>query len=180
MTCRDMSGLVPLFFDGELDARQMRALALHSSRCASCEEELRHIESLQELVATTIAARVDELDLSGVWTAVEARLSPIRASAWQRVRLWWEERDPVWWVRVPVAGAVFATAAVAFVLWSGQVADEPQQLAQQPVAAAEDAATIDWVDSNAESVTVLNEPDTNTTVLWVNDDTDYGGEGFPP
>ena len=182
MTCRDVSGLLPLFLDGELDARQMRSVALHSSRCGVCETELRQLERVQELVSETIAVELDQIDFSGVWPAVEARLGPIRVSPWQRFRVWWEERDRVWWVRVPAMGAAFATAAVAFMLWSGRVNQEPQQVAQMPSAAtaAEDAAIIDWVDSNAESVSVLNEPETNTTVLWVNDETDYGGEGFPP
>ena len=30
MTCREASNLLPLFFDGELDARQMRVIALQS------------------------------------------------------------------------------------------------------------------------------------------------------
>jgi len=178
MTCRDVGGLLPLFLDGELDARRMRTVALHSSRCVECEGELRRLERLQDLVGETIHARVEELDLGQIWPGVQARLGTVRVSWWQRCRIWWEERDPTWWIRVPAVGLAAAAAVLAFVVWSG----DPGNVAQpvSPVAAVDNSATIDSLDSTASAVAVLNEPETNTTVLWVNDDTDYGPEGFPP
>jgi hypothetical protein len=177
MTCRDVNGLLSLFFDGELDARQMRDVALHSSRCADCEGELRRFERGQELVATTVRAQIDDLDLSQVWPAVAERIGSIRVPWWQRARLWWEAREPLGWRPLPAFGVVAATAAVALVLWSGRP-DAPQVAEVPPV--VDNSATIDSLDSNAEAVAVLSEPETNTTVLWVNDESDYGDEGFPP
>ena len=52
MNCRETRPLLPLFFDGELEARQMRAVALHSTRCIDCEGELRQLERLQDVVAS--------------------------------------------------------------------------------------------------------------------------------
>jgi anti-sigma factor RsiW len=180
MTCRDVSGLLPLFFDGELEARQMRAVALHSSRCAECEGELRQIERVQDIVAATLSARVDELDLSQVWPAVKRRIGTIRVPWTQRLRLWSEERDVTRWIGIPALSAAAATVAVVFVLSSGSVTsvtEAPQIAEASPI---DNTAIIDSLDSSAENVAVLNEPETNTTVLWVNDDSDYGGEGFPP
>ena len=37
MNCRDTRPLLPLFFDGQLDPRQMRGVALHSTRCLECK-----------------------------------------------------------------------------------------------------------------------------------------------
>jgi anti-sigma factor RsiW len=177
MTCRDVSGLLPLFFDGELDARRMRSVALHSTRCPSCEDELRRFEQVQELVATTIQAQVDDIDLGRVWPAVEKALSTVRTPWWRRAWLWWEEAQPVGWLRVPALGATVA-ALIAFVVWSAGPSEEPQLA--QGTAVIDNSATIDFLDSNADAIAVLNEPETNTTVLWVNDYADYGVEGFPP
>ena len=181
MTCRDLTGLLPLFFDGELDPRQMREVALHSTRCDECEHTLREIERTQELVAHAISVRVDDLDLSQVWPAVAQRIATVRVPWSRRVRIWWEEREPIgvfagrW--RIPALAAALATIAIAVVMWSGSPTENPQIAEAPPV---DNTAIIDSLDSSADNVAVLSEPETNTTVLWVNDDTDYGGEGFPP
>ncbi|HUI24967.1 MAG TPA: zf-HC2 domain-containing protein [Candidatus Kryptonia bacterium] len=181
MTCRDVSGLLPLFYDGELDARQMRAVALHSSRCPQCEADLRRFERVQELVNDTINARLDELDLSQIWPNLEKRLAAVRISWWQRLRWRWEEYEVQSWLSVPALGMATAAAVLAITLWTSRIADAPQ-VAQAPAAPSviDNTASIDSLESTAESVAVVSEPETNTTVLWVNDDTDYGSEGFPP
>ncbi|MBI4519114.1 MAG: zf-HC2 domain-containing protein [Deltaproteobacteria bacterium] len=178
MTCREVSGLLPLFFDGELDARQMRAVALHSSRCAACEDEVRQLERVQEAVALTIRARVEELDFSLVWPAVAARLRVHRPAWGERLRAYWDNLDLRSWLRVPALAAAAASAAIAITLWSGQPSEESQVAEAPPV--VDNSAIIDSLDSSAEAVAVLSEPETNTTVLWINDDSDYGAEGFPP
>src|ERR1700692_2590093 len=101
MTCRESLNLLPLFLDGELDSHQMRAVALHGTRCTACESELRALERLQELVSDNINARVDEIDRSNFWPAIERQLGPGGISWWGRARLWWSESDHGWLIRVP-------------------------------------------------------------------------------
>ncbi|HVN88131.1 MAG TPA: zf-HC2 domain-containing protein [Candidatus Binatia bacterium] len=180
MTCRDVSGLLPLFYDGELDARQMRAVALHSSRCSECEGELQRLERVQTLVADTINLRVDELDLSQIWPAVQSRIGSVRMPWWHRARSRWEEYDVRSWFTVPALGVATAGAAFAVMVWTSRVGEAPQLAQMPPTPAIDNTAVIDSLESSAESVAVVSEPETHTTVLWVNDDTDYGPEGFPP
>ena len=169
MTCREATTLLPLFVDGELDPRQMRALALHSSRCASCETELRAVERLQEAVNDLITTRVDALDLSSFWSSIEPRLGRLRVPRTERFRLWWEERREAWAVRIPALAAAAVIAAIAFGLWWRQ-----PQLSTQPgapvVAAVDNAAMIDSLDTDMDSVAVFSDPETRTTVLWVSDE----------
>src|SRR5215470_7426357 len=101
MSCRETRPLLPLFFDGELEARQMRAVALHSTRCPACEDELRQFERLQEAVAAHVSALVDEVDLSKVWSGISPRLDRRATSLPQRLRAWWDEREFGWVVRGP-------------------------------------------------------------------------------
>src|SRR5512135_3392770 len=86
MTCRDALNLLPLFFDGELDANQMRALAMHSTRCGSCEDELRRMERVQALINTHVNAAVDEVDFGALWHGIDQRLGTARVSWWTRVQ----------------------------------------------------------------------------------------------
>ena len=173
MTCREASNLLPLFVDGELDPRQMRAVALHGTRCQPCETELRHLERLQELVSETINSGVEEIDLSNFWPAIERQLGNVRVSRWERTRerwrLRWREGELRWAVRIPVMAAA-AAAVLALLLytrpWQPGGSPEPSQ-----IAAVDHSALIESLDTDLDSVAVLNDPENNTTVLWVNDGT---------
>src|SRR5215470_8508613 len=102
-TCREVHNLLELFFDSELDPRQMREVALHSATCSHCEEELRQLEHLQDIVSRTLNERVEEVDLSRVWTGIESRLQPRHRSLASRVSEWWSERE--WGWRIPAFSA---------------------------------------------------------------------------
>src|SRR5206468_12778951 len=101
MTCREATNLLPLFFDGELDANQMRAVALHSTRCGTCEGELRGMERVQELVGRNVSAAVEEIDLGDLWSAIDRQLGTVRISRWARLRTWWEDDEREWLLRLP-------------------------------------------------------------------------------
>jgi anti-sigma factor RsiW len=168
MTCREAANLLPLFLDGELDARQMRAVALHSARCESCERELRYLEHLQELISDTIESAADDIDLESLWPAVERRLSNTREPWWPRLQAWWSDGEHVWFTRVPAFAAAAVIAALVFLLFA-----HTQPLSTQPaapqLAAVDNATSIESLDADVDSVAVLNDPVTRTTVLWVND-----------
>jgi anti-sigma factor RsiW len=173
MTCRESSNLLPLFLDGELDSHQMRAVALHGSRCPTCESELRALERLQELVSDTINARADEIDLSNFWPAVERELGSARISWWTRARLWWGETDHGWLIRMPAYAALAAVAILALLLFTRTPPSSVEPDAAR-IAAVDNAASIDSLETDVDSVAVLNDPDTHTTVLWVSDDSISG------
>jgi anti-sigma factor RsiW len=167
MSCRETRPLLPLFFDGELEARQMRAVALHSTRCPACEDELRQLERLQEAVASHVSALVDEIDLSQVWSGIAPRLAARPASLGQRLRAWWEEREFGW----AVGGPALAAAALALVVGVGMWLQREEPLHKQDIASRVDnSAVLDSVQSSADSVALVTDAETNTTLLWVMDD----------
>ncbi len=174
MTCRDTLNLLPLFFDGELDAHQMRAVALHSTRCGSCEDELRRMERVQELVSERVSAAVDEVDFAALQLGIDQRLGTVRVPWWTRLRVWWSDLEPVWLIRVPALAGAVAAAALGFLLWTRT---QPTARPDAPlVASMDNAASIESLDTDVDTVTVLNDPETRTTVLWVSDDTLSGGD----
>ena len=174
MMCRETLSLLPLFFDGELDPRQMRAVAMHSTRCSSCEAELRELERLQELVSDAISARVEEIDLNEFWPSIERRLGAPPVAWWERVRTWWSEGEHRWVIGVPAFGAAIAAAVLAFLFFARVPQPATPDLAAPQLAAVDNAASIDSLESDLDSVAVLNDPETRTTVLWVSDDSTVG------
>lgn len=169
MICRDAAPLLPLFLDGELDPHQMRTIALHSARCPACEQDLRRLERLQEVVSTTISGVVDEIDFDSFWPGIERRLSTVRHPWWQLVRAWWSEREDVWVIRLPAFAAAVAVAAFALFLFTRPSSAPDASPASPQLAAVDNATSIESLDSDVDSVVVLNDPETRTTVLWVND-----------
>ena len=168
-TCRETTDLLPLFFDGELDAHQMRQIALHTARCRECENEIRELEQLHDALSASISARVDQMDLSSLWPSIERQLPRARAksSLVARWRELWDAPAQGWWVGVPAVATAAAVAALAFALFSRTqptVAPDAEQ-----VATVDYANSIEQIDSDLDSVAVFHDPDTRTTLLWVSD-----------
>ena len=174
MTCRDALNLLPLFFDGELDANQMRAVALHSTRCSGCEDELRRMERMQQMISAQVTSVVDEVDFGALWRGIDQRLETAHVSWWTRARGWWSEGEHGWLIKVPAFAAAAAVALLGFWLWTRTVPTTQPGASQ--VASVDNAASIESLDSDVDAVTVLNDNETRTTVIWVSDDTPGGGE----
>jgi anti-sigma factor RsiW len=156
MTCREVEKLLDLFLDGELEARAMRTVALHVTRCTACEAALQHLERLQEVVVETFTDAVNEVDFSRFWPEIATRLAPIRES-------WWSHLQRVGpGVRSAIAVAVLIVAlalGLAVAARRGATA-----------AVVNNQVRIDSLTSAAPSVALLSEPGSNTTVIWVVDD----------
>jgi len=169
MTCREAANLLALFFDGELDARQMRAVALHSTRCSTCEQDLRQLERMQDLINENVTGAVDAIDFSTFWSAVEDRLPAVRTPWRVGLRDWWTNgSDHRWLVRFPAFAAAMAIAVLALYLLTHATQPSVEPAAPQ-VAAADNPTTIDSLDTDVDSVAVVSDPETRTMVLWVND-----------
>src|SRR5213594_3487306 len=82
MTCREVQKLLDLFLDGELEARAMRGVALHVTRCPACEAILQRLERLEDVIADTFSDAVAEVDFSTFWPRIAARAETPRPSLW--------------------------------------------------------------------------------------------------
>ncbi len=176
MTCREASNLLPLFFDGELDARQMRAVALHDTRCPECEAELRRMERLHDVINDTLSASVDEIDLSNFWPAIDRQLGTVRLSWWERVRTWWSEREPGWALRIPAFAAAGVIAVLVLLLLMRAPQSQPSSDPGASQLALGNGVDINSLEADVDWVTVLSDPVTRDMALWVSDEGRTGGD----
>lgn len=167
MNCRETRPLLPLFFDGELEARQMRAVALHSTRCAACEGELRRFERLQDAIVSNLSAMVDDIDLGQIWAGVAPRLAARAPSLGRRLRGWWDEHELGW---ATLRGPAFAVAAAAALLILVLLQRETPQSGGEIAKKVDNSAVLDSVQSSVDSVALVTDAETNTTLLWVMDE----------
>lgn len=173
MNCRDATELLPSYFDNELEAHQMQAVATHAAGCDRCERELRDFKEIQNLLSSSIVAQVERLDLSSLWPAIEQRLPSPRASRLQRWRAFWQTPADGWWIGAPAFAAAAAAVALAFYLFSG--AQPSAAPGGNEVASMDYANSLDYVnsierlDSDLDSVAVFHDPETRATLLWASD-----------
>ncbi|MBI3768595.1 MAG: zf-HC2 domain-containing protein [Deltaproteobacteria bacterium] len=161
MTCREVEKLLDLFLDGELEARTMRTVALHVTRCEPCEALLQGLERLQDVVGDTIGDAVAEVDFARFWPSIAAEVDGVQRS-WRglggRVRAL--ARTPL------VIAAAMAAALVvsAIALWREMPAIPP------PPTVVNNQVRIDTLTSDAPAVALLSESATNTTVIWISEE----------
>jgi anti-sigma factor RsiW len=199
MNCPEISPLVPRFFDGELEGRQMRAVALHVTRCAECEQELRQLEGLQAILGAAIAERIDAIDMSRIWARVATRIE-------EKPQSWWERLTsrgfgfemPAFASAWPAFAGAAAVAVLTFGVWNyqtGDVTSQPQaarpgtaafqtaelgesDVAEEIIDSPDDvdpdslvnSAVFDSIVGSVRELTV--DPETGTAVVWVSDSGD--------
>jgi hypothetical protein len=164
MTCREAEKLLDLFLDGELESRAMRTVALHVTRCASCEAALQRQERLQDAIGETYAEALAEVDFSTFWPGVGARLSDVRRPwPWHRHTLTARARDVLGRPAAGLAAAALVAALGGFWLFLSA----PWSTRRTTV---DNQVRIDSLVAESGSVALLSEPESNTTVIWVVED----------
>ena len=160
MTCREVEKIADLFIDGELEGRAMRAVAMHVTRCEPCEALIQRLERLQDVISETFNDAVASVDFSRFWTSVSARAGELRPSRLASWSAWaFEPGRFITPGRAAAAAAVLALALGAFTVFRGVTA---------PVLArANNQVRIDSLVADTDSVALLSEPLSNTTVIWV-------------
>ncbi|MFN8628021.1 MAG: hypothetical protein U0587_18880 [Candidatus Binatia bacterium] len=124
---------------------------------------------MQDLISTNVIRAVDSVDFNAFWSAIEHRLPATRVPWSMWLREWWTtDSEHPWAVRLPAFAAAMAIAVIALYLFTHNAQPTSQPAAPQ-LAVADNTSTIESLDTDVDSVAVLNDPETRTMVLWVND-----------
>ena len=111
-TCPHADRLIPLLHDNELQNPLRREMVTHMSTCVTCARTFSLLEREQELFTQVIEQRVDSIDFSDFWHAVEQQIAEPAPSRFTRFRLWYESWHQIRTLPIPV----WAAAALLFLL----------------------------------------------------------------
>jgi len=158
--CEDFATDLELFHDGELDPPAVHRLELHLAGCAACRDELEGLRALRQELARQDASH----PTPDLWSAIEARLSPVDAEPGSR-EPWWRRFELGTRILRPI-GAVAAFGAVALVA-----------VLARPTAPVD---VVRSIDASGHPVMVLPSAD-DATIIWVMDDSsEDSGTGETP
>jgi anti-sigma factor RsiW len=171
MTCTDVEQLLGAFVDTELPPPQLLDVARHAATCTACDAAIRELSELRGAVAALLEREVRQLDLSGVWPAVDAaiaraprpRTAVVRSAAPAATRMW---------------AALLAVAATALLWFQGPTTRQQPGKTPMTVASARptrvgNQSAIDRIAGRG-IITMRREPKSGTMIIWVSSN---GGEG---
>jgi anti-sigma factor RsiW len=178
--CSAVRELLPLFFDGELEAAALDRVVSHSAQCQRCEQEIAVLDRMHVLIRGSVEEAADKLDAGDLWREIESRLPAPKLPWRQRLRLWWESIDGGARIAWPAAAALaVALLAMGLYLRSSDLRNAPQPAAQVAYGgpnALDVPAEIQQIETDFPMVTVMNDDANRATVIWVSDETAPGGQ----
>ena len=148
--------LLHAYHDGELGVFARWRFERRLRRSPELRRELASLARVGELVRAS-EARTPELDL---WDRIEQRLPAVDARRAEGERAG-NDGGPLaaWW---RPAGALVAAATLAVAVYVG--------FGETAGVSAAPGGTVRWVDSGGQSVLVLDDAESDVTIIWLLDD----------
>jgi anti-sigma factor RsiW len=179
MTCTDAGARIDAFVDGELPPSTSVEVARHVGQCARCDGAVRRLLTVREALVAESERAVAGLDLSRVWSTVDAQTERLRA------RAAWRDRRPshgrltrgmAWGTSI---AAIAAGAALFLRVPGGPTAMPGVAKDQTPGVtrvAAKRLPNHVFIDRLAgKDIALRREPKSGTTMIWVNHEVDGNG-----
>ena len=160
MTCGDVETLLDGFLDSELPPPMLVAIARHAGSCGACDQAIRSLTAVREALAETVRRDAEAVDLSGLWSRIDAAIEST-----QRRRRWSERLRSA----PAVAAGLAMAAALALVVLNVQ--PTARVAGVHPSRVPPNHAYIDRLAGR--DVLLRREQKSGTTVIWVNHVEDY-------
>jgi anti-sigma factor RsiW len=161
-SCSSVSQLLEKYFDGEVDKRERTLIEKHLEECPACQEALKSLEGLRNLISPPTAESVPEEDSLRLWQNIrrEIRLSDKPTwteSLWSWLRIFSPSQKRVW---MPAA------AAVALLL----IFVAPYFFKKAP--SFRDSSVVEYVQSDTNNVMVYQTEKEDVTIIWLFEEPD--------
>ena len=155
--CSVVSKLLEKYFDQEMTDEERSFVETHLLDCQACQEVLRSMEELRNLVRAPVEEAVQKEDFQWIWQKIERgiRLEG-RPTFWENLRSWLQI-SPLFQRKVRISAAV----AVAIIL----IITIPMFFKKTP--SLLDQSVIEYVQSQTHNVMIYESENKKVTVIWL-------------
>lgn len=157
-TCETIRESIGSWLDGELSPSESESVRLHLAACSDCSTARQQLEKLQLVLKDELSAQAATIEFLPFWRGVQQRINQKRA---------WHEDFTEWcrgFLTAPrIAWAVPALMVLLLALFSLD--------SFLPGRGGRDSfASVVSIDAHGQSVALLREDQTKTTVIWLYQD----------
>ncbi len=156
-SCSAVSKLLEKYFDQEVTDEEKSVVEPHLLDCQACQEVLRSMEELRNLVRAPVEEAVQKEDFQWIWQKIERgiRLEE-RPTFWETLQSWLQI-SPLFQRKVWISAAV----AVAIIL----IITIPMFFKKTP--SLLDQSVIEYVESQTHNVMIYESENKKVTVIWL-------------
>lgn len=156
-SCSAVSKLLEKYFDQEVTNKERSLVEAHLLDCHACQDVLRSMEKLRDLVKAPVEEAVQKEDFQWIWQKIERgiRLEE-RPTFWETLRSWLQI-SPLFQRKVWIP----AVAAVAIIL----LITVPLLFKKTP--SYPSPSVVEYVESQTHNVMVYESENTKVTVIWL-------------
>lgn len=156
-SCSTVSTLLEKYFDQEVTNKERTLVEAHLLDCHACQDVLKSMEKLRDLVKAPVEEAVQKEDFQWIWQKIERgiRLEE-RPTFWETLQSWLQI-SPLFQRKVWIP----AVAAVAIIL----LITVPLLFKKTP--SYPSPSVVEYVESQTHNVMVYELEKTNVTVIWL-------------
>ncbi len=156
-SCSAISNLLERYFDQEVTDEEKSLVETHLLDCQACQEVLRPMEELRNLVRAPVEEAAQKEDFQWVWQKIERgiRLEE-KPTFWETLQAWLQI-SPLFRRKVWIPAAV----AVAIIL----IVTIPMFFKKN--SSLLDKSVIEYVESQTHNVMIYESENKQVTVIWL-------------
>ena len=156
-SCSSISKLLEKYFDQEVTEEEKSLVEDHLLNCLSCQDTLKSMEGLRDLIKTPVEKASQKEDFQWVWQRIQGEIrSRERPILWETIQSWFDLsslfRKRVW---VPTTVAI---AILIFIV-------TPILFKKTPF--HPDLSIVEYVESETYNVMIYESEKGNITVIWL-------------
>ena len=156
-SCSVVSRLLEKYFDREMTDEERSLVEAHLLDCQACQDRLRSMEELRDLVKAPVEEAVQNEDFQWIWQKIERgiRLEE-RHTFWETLQAWLQIsplfQKKVWIPAVAVMAIILLITIPLFFKKTPSLLDQ---------------SVIEYVESQTHNVMIYESENKKVTVIWL-------------
>jgi hypothetical protein len=156
-SCFSASKLLEKYFDQEVTNKERSLVEAHLLSCPACQDELKLMEGLRDMIRTPVEGAVQKEDFPWVWQKIERGIQLEERPNWLKSLRSWLDMTPLHKRRVWIP----AVAAIAIFI----IIVTPLLFKKTP--SYPGPFVVEYVESQTNNVMVYESEKAKVTVIWL-------------